>query len=272
MFKNFSIYIFPRLAWVVTVAALGFLVYKGAISSGYQWEWQQIPSFFYDWEKKEPGPLLYGLLVTSQIISCSLVLTFVLGLATAWARLTGGLVLGGVARVYLEIIRNTPLLVQLLVIYFIFGAVFDLTAFWAAVIALSLFEGAYLSEIIRSGILAVDKGQWQACWCLGLSTRDTFQKVILPQTGPMLLPPIAGLVISLVKDSALASTIAVYELTKAARILASETFLAFELWLVVALVYLIINYGLSRLGTRLENHISPDGPDKTGLSSRGGLN
>lgn len=252
--------ILPRLAWLLTVLAFGIVVFIGATSTGYQWEWHQIPSFFFDWGEMKPGPLWFGLVVTFQIIVCSLGLTFGLGLMTAFARLAGGPVLGGAARIYLEIVRNTPLLVQLIVIYFIFGPVFNLSGFWAAVIALSLFEGAYLSEIIRSGILAVDEGQWQASWCLGLSTPVTFQRVILPQTGPMLLPPMAGLVISLVKDSALASTIAVYELTKAARTLASETFLAFELWLIVALVYLVINFTMSLVGTRLERRFkSPRG-------------
>ncbi len=240
------------LAWAGTLLIFGLLVARGAVASGYQWEWSRVPAFFFDWDRGEPGPLLRGLAVTGRIILWSFPLTFILGLACALARLVGGPVWSGLARVYLEAIRNTPLLVQLAVVYFIFGAVFDFSGFWAAVIALSLFEGAYLSEIFRSSLLAVDQGQWQAAWCLGLSTPDTFRKVILPQTAPMLLPPMCSLVISLVKDSALASTIAVYELTKEARILVADTFLAFELWLTVALVYLAVNLALSHLGARLE--------------------
>ena len=242
----------PWLGWAVTISLAGLVVFRGAVGSGYEWDWSGLPGFFYDFQNGRPGPLLNGLSVTFQIIFWSLGLTFVLGLITALARLAGGPVLGGLARIYLETIRNTPLLVQLSVIYFIFGAVFNFSAFWAAVLALSLFEGAYLSEIIRSGILAVNSGQWQAAWCLGLSTPDTFRRIILPQTGPMLLPPMCSLVISLVKDSALASTIAVYELTKQARDLVAETFLAFELWLTVAAGYLAVNLLMSGLGALLE--------------------
>ena len=235
---------------------LGYFMVKGAGATGYQWDWSAIPSFFFDWDTMKPGPLWFGLLVTGKIILWSLLLTFILGLATTLARLMGGPVLGAVARIYLEVVRNTPLLVQLSVIYFIFGAVFKFSAYWAAVIALSLFEGAYLSEIFRSGILAVDRGQWQAAWCLGLSTPTTFRRVILPQSGPMILPPLASLVISLVKDSALASTIAVYELSKAAKTLASETFLSFELWLTIAAVYLALNFLISQLGYILERRFN----------------
>ncbi len=251
------------LAWGGTLAAFGLLVFRGAMESGYVWDWSRVPGFFFDPATMSPGPLLKGLGVTAQIICWSLVFTFTLGLATAVARLIGGPVLAGLARVYLEVIRNTPLLVQLSVVYFIFGAVFNFSAFWAAVVALSLFEGAYLSEIFRSGLLAVDEGQWQAAWCLGLSTGDTFRRVILPQTAPMLLPPMCSLVISLVKDSALASTIAVYELTKEARDLVAETFLAFELWLTVAGVYLAVNLLMSALGARLESRVHRAGSLRT---------
>ena len=247
------------LAWTATILAFGLLILQGAVASGYRWDWASVPGFIFDFQAMKPGPLLNGLGLTFQIILWSLLFTFILGLATALARLAGGPVLSGAARVYLEIIRNTPLLVQLNVVYFIFGAIWGLSGFWAAVLALSLFEGAYLSEIIRSGILAVDDGQWQAAWCLGLSTPSTFRHVILPQTTPMLLPPLCSLVISLVKDSALASVIAVYELTKAARTLVAETFLAFELWLTIAVIYLVINLLMSQLGALLERRLGVTG-------------
>ncbi|MDR1044611.1 MAG: amino acid ABC transporter permease [Candidatus Adiutrix sp.] len=243
------------LGWLITMFLLGLLLFKGALATGYGWDWARVPAFFFDWDRMRFGPLLKGLGVTCRLIAWSLLLTLFLGLATALARLLGGPVLAGLARLYLEIIRNTPLLVQLSVTYFIWGAVFDFSAFWAAVLALSLFEGAYLSEIFRSGFLAVDQGQWQAAWCLGLSTPDTFGKIILPQTAPMLWPPICSLVISLVKDSALASTIAVYELTKEARDLAAETFLSFELWLTIAGIYLSLNLLMSALGALLERRL-----------------
>lgn len=247
------------LAWAATAVCLAAVIYRGAVNSGYLWDWSSVPGYFLDFETRRPGPILRGLGVTFKIIGLSLILTFVIGLATALARLAGGPVLRALARAYLEIIRNTPLLVQLSIIYFIFGAIFDFSAFWAAVLALSLFEGAYLSEIIRSGFLAVEAGQWQASWCLGLSTGQTLGRVILPQTAPMLLPPMVSLAISLVKDSALASTIAVYELTKETRDLVAENFQAFELWLTVAAIYLSLNLLMSRLGEYLENRSRRNG-------------
>ncbi|MGL4209756.1 MAG: amino acid ABC transporter permease, partial [Candidatus Adiutrix sp.] len=225
--------LWPRALWVLTLIFFAWLVFNGAVKSGYTWDWAQIPSFFYDQGKNAPGPLLHGLVVTGQIVVASLFLTFVFGLIIALARLWGGPVLSALARIYLEIVRNTPLLVQILLVYLILGGAFGLSNFWSVVLAISFFEAAYLSEIIRSGILAVSSGQWEAAFCLGFSTRDTFSKVILPQTAPMLLPPSVSLVITLVKDSALVSVLGVYDLTKVARVLIGQTYLALELWFTI---------------------------------------
>jgi polar amino acid transport system permease protein len=197
--------------------------------------------------------------VTIQVTFWAFILTFLLGLVTALARLLGGPTTRSLAWVYLELIRNTPLMVQLFVMYFVLGPILGLPRFWAAVLALSLFEGAYLSEIIRSGIMAVQEGQWQASWCLGLSTGQTFRHVILPQTGPMLLPPTASLVISLIKDSSLVSMIALYDLTKEVRLLVGEYYLAFELWLCAAGIYLALNLSISWLASALDRRIGEVG-------------
>jgi polar amino acid transport system permease protein len=143
-----------------------------------------------------------------------------------------------IARAYLELIRNTPLLVQLFFIYFVMAPIFDLGRFASAVLSLSLFEGAYASEIFRAGIVSIHKGQWEAAQSLGLSTVDTYRRIILPQAIRRILPPLTSQAISLVKDSALVSTIAVYDLTMRGREIISETFLAFEIWFTVAAIYL----------------------------------
>jgi polar amino acid transport system permease protein len=244
-------------AWGLTLILMACLGYRGAAQSGYQWDWSRLPGFL--WNGVEPGPLLKGLWVTMRVTFWSFLLTFLLGLATALARLLGGPTIRGLARVYLELIRNTPLMVQLFVMYFVLGPVLGLPRFWAAVLALSLFEGAYLSEIIRSGIMAVPEGQWQASWCLGLSTGQTFLQVIIPQTGPMLLPPTASLVISLIKDSSLVSMIALYDLTKEVRMLVGEYYLAFELWLCAAGIYLALNLSISWLASALDRRFGSAG-------------
>ena len=155
----------------------------------------------------------------------------------------------------METIRNTPLLIQIFVIYFVISPVFDLSAFTSAVIALSLFEGAYSSEIIRSGIINIDRGQYEAAKSIGLSTSQTYMKIIIPQMLRQTLPMLAGQSVSLIKDSALVSTISIYDLTMQGQRIVSETFLTFEIWFTVALCYLIITATLSFLIRQFENRL-----------------
>jgi polar amino acid transport system permease protein len=158
-----------------------------------------------------------------------------------------------IARIYLELIRNTPLLIQLFFIYFVLGPVLGLDRFLCAVLALSLFEGAYASEIFRAGIVSIQRGQWEAAYSLGLSTFDTYKDIVLPQAIRRILPPLTSQAISLVKDSALVSTIAIYDLTMQAQAVIAETFLTFELWFTVAGMYLVVTATLSIIVNIMEN-------------------
>jgi polar amino acid transport system permease protein len=117
---------------------------------------------------------------------------------------------------------------------------------------LSLFEGAYASEIIRAGILSIRRGQWEAALSTGLNTWGTYRLVILPQALRNILPPLTGQAISLIKDSALVSTIAIYDLTMQGQAIVAETYLVFEIWFTVAAVYLVINLALSLAVALLE--------------------
>ena len=157
------------------------------------------------------------------------------------------------AWIYVETIRNTPLLIQIFVMYFVISPVLDISAFLSAVIALSLFEGAYSSEIIRSGVVNIPRGQYEAAQTLGLSVFATYIKVIFPQMLRQTLPMLAGQSFSLIKDSALVSTIAVADLTLQGQKIVSETFLSFEIWFTVAFCYLVITAGLSYIIRRVEN-------------------
>ncbi|MDO8947362.1 MAG: amino acid ABC transporter permease [Desulfocapsaceae bacterium] len=199
------------------------------------------------------GPLLQGLKVTLQISAVSMILSFWVGLVTALLRLSSSTVARSVARVYLEVSRNTPLLIQLFFIYFVMGPILGIDRFFAAVLALSLFEGAYVSEIIRSGIISIQRGQWEAAFSIGLNRWSTYRLIILPQALRRILPPLTNQAISLIKDSSLISVIAIYDLTMQAQALISETFFTFELWFVVALMYLVITMLLSCCVTLLEN-------------------
>lgn len=243
------------------LGGLALLFYTSATSLEYNWQWYRVWRFIYTIKDGAfiPGPLLQGVYVTLQIAGISLVFAFCIGLATAMLRLSDSIVGRAIARCYLETIRNTPLLIQIFFIYFVLGPVLDIDRFTAAVLALSLFEGAYASEIFRSGIASIHKGQWEAAHSLGLSPWHTYRYAILPQAIRRILPPLASQAVALVKDSALVSTIAVVELTQRAQIVISETFLTFEVWFVTAGIYLVLTITLSQVVALLERRMRTSG-------------
>ncbi len=225
---------------------------------GYHWQWYRIPRFLFttDGDAWTAGPLLRGLGVTLEISALSLLCTLILGLTTALFRLSDSFSARAIARGYLELIRNTPLLIQIFFVYFVVAPVLNIGAFASAILALSLFEGAYAAEILRAGIVSLHRGQWEAAHSLGLGAFDTYRDVILPQAIRRVLPPLAGQGISLIKDSSLVSTIAIYELTMQGQRIVAETFLAFEIWFTVAAIYLILTFGLSLVVHMLERRMA----------------
>ena len=246
------------LQYVALVSALAWLLARGTERLGYNWQWYRVPRYLFTWENGHfsAGLLLQGLGVTFQVAGVSLILAFVFGVSTALFRLSGSWMARSIAVVYVELIRNTPLLIQLFFIYFVLSPVLDISRFMSAVLALSLFEGAYASEIMRAGIVAVDKGQWEASRSLGLSTANAYVHVILPQALRKMLPPLTSQAISLVKDSALVSTIALYDLAMQAQVVVADTFLTFEIWFTVAAIYLVITLGLSLVVRRMEKRFA----------------
>lgn len=249
--------IVDTIRFILLLLLLGWFFSRSFASLGYNWQWHRVQPFLFTMSDAGlvPGPLLYGLGVTLQISALSLIFAFLIGLIAALFRLSDSPVARLIARAYLEVIRNTPLLIQIFFIYFVLGPVLGLDRFPAAVLALSLFEGAYASEIFRSGILAVDKGQIEAASSLGLRNHFIYRFVILPQAIRIVLPPLTSQAISLIKDSALVSTIAIYDLTMQAQALISETFLTFEIWFTVAILYLVITVTLSFLVAFLERRL-----------------
>jgi len=223
----------------------------------YNWQWYRIKSYLFVFENGEftRGLLLDGLLITLKISSISLVFSFILGFLSAFARLSSSPVFKSISWLYVETIRNTPLLIQIFLIYFVISPVFNISAFASAVIALSLFEGAYSSEIIRSGIINIPRGQYEAAQSIGMSVPVIYIKVIIPQMLRQTLPMLAGQSVSLIKDSALVSTISIYDLTMQGQRIVSETFLTFEIWFTVALCYLVITASLSFIIRRFENQV-----------------
>jgi polar amino acid transport system permease protein len=246
------------LQFVLLLGLLGWLLVESADSIGYHWQWYRVPRYLFtrDEHGLVAGPLLQGLRLTLLISFVSLLLSLVIGLTTALLRLSSSRVGRLLAVLYLEVSRNTPLLIQIFLIYFVLGPALGLERLPAAILALSLFEGAYASEIFRAGILAVPKGQIEAARSLGLAPRLTYRLVVLPQALRTVLPPLAGQAISLLKDSALVSTIAIYDLTMQAQAIVAESYLTFEIWFTVALMYftlaLILSLAVGFLEKRLK--------------------
>lgn len=246
---------FIDLATALLLAiAVGWLALKGGEMLGYNWQWYRVPQFFYQVIDGEIiwGPLVKGLIVTVQISVLSLILTVVIGLAAAILRLSNSLAGRVIARIYLESIRNTPLLVQLYVFYFIFAPIFGINRFWTGVLCLAFFEGAFATEIFRAGIQSVERGQWEAGASLGLSRVQIYRDVVIPQAIRLVLPPLAGAAVTLVKASSIVSVIAVFDLTTEARTIIADTFLSFEIWLTVAVMYLVLTGSVSFAASALE--------------------
>jgi len=232
------------------LAAVGFLTWFMAISTGklnYNWQWYRVPKYLFTIVGGTliTGPLLKGVFVTLRIAALSLILSCMIGLMTALFRLSTSLSARALARIYMELVRNTPLLVQIFFIYFVISPVLGIDRFASAVLALSLFEGAYASEIFRAGIVSIHKGQWEAAYSIGLNTLNTYRHIILPQAIRHMLPPLVSQAISLIKDSALVSTIAIYDLTMQGEKIIAETYMVFELWFTIAAIYLIMTATLS---------------------------
>ncbi len=243
------------IKYLLVVTVLVWILARGTEQLGYNWQWYQVPKYIFQFEdgRFSYGPLMFGLFMTFRITAWGLVLSMTIGLVTALLRLSDSFFARLVARGYLELIRNTPLLVQIFFLYFVLAPIFGFNRFFAGVLALSLFEGAYASEIFRAGIVSIHRGQWEASHSLGLSKFDTYRCIILPQAIRRILPPLTSQAISLIKDSALVSTIAVYDLTMEGRAVIAETFLTCEIWFTIAFMYLIITIILSVVVNSLEN-------------------
>lgn len=250
--------LFDIIQFCLLIAGLGWLAVHSAENIGYNWQWYQIPRYLFSTSESKivAGPLVQGLGITLQISFISLIVALFIGLLTAIFRLSSSFVARGLAIFYLETSRNTPLLIQIFFIYFVLGPMLGLERMVAAILALSLFEGAYASEILRSGIESVDRGQIEAASSLGLTTFGTYRHIIIPQAIRTVLPPLTSQAISLVKDSALVSTIAIYDLTMQGQALIAESYLTFEIWFTVAAMYLSITLFLSILVGIMEKRLS----------------
>ena len=198
--------------------------------------------------------LLQGALVTVKITTMSVGCGFFIGMLVALANLSNLKIVRLLARCYVDIIRGTPLLVQIFLIYFalpmIIGSRID--PFVAAVTACSINSGAYVSEIFRAGIQSIDKGQMEAGRSLGLSWAQTMRYIIMPQAFKAIIPPVGNEFIAMLKDSSLVSVIGFEELTRRGQLIIAKTYASFEIWGTVAVIYLIMTVSISQLVAYLE--------------------
>ncbi|WP_194765232.1 amino acid ABC transporter permease [Microbacterium sp. UFMG61] len=208
------------------------------------------------------GPIaLAGVTVTVPLALLSFALGLVIAILVALMRISVNPIVSGVARFYISVIRGTPMLVQLFVIFYGLPSIGVTLDPWpSAVIALSLNVGGYAAEVVRAAILSVPKGQWEAAYTVGMNRTRTLTRVILPQAARVSVPPLSNTFISLVKDTSLASLILVTELFKVAQQVAAATLEFMVVYLAAALVYwvicLVLSFGQSALERRLDRHVA----------------
>lgn len=269
----------------VAAAALVLLFARTGSVLNYTWKWEQLPRFFLRWDDEShtfvPNLLLLGFLSTLRLSIWGSAVAAVAGISIGAMRLSSALGLRLIGATYVEVIRNIPPLVLVFVIYFflstqiiaatgletalrnigpaaaavigvLFGPPEQLASFLPGILALGLFSGAYVAEIVRGGVTSIDRGQWEAAQALGLSRVKTFWKVILPQALSRMWGPLSNEFILLIKFSSLASLVSVPELTFQAYQVGVTTRSMFEVWLVVAAMYFCLSAGLAALFRRLE--------------------
>ena len=214
----------------------------------------------------KPGLLIIGLWTTLQISIIATIAGIIIGIIGGIARISSNPTLKWTSIVYVEIIRGSPLMVQILIWYFVFGTVINdllaanglgrLPAFWYGVASLACFAGAYVTEIVRAGIQSIHRGQTEAARSLGMSYAQSMRHIILPQALRRILPPLAGQFISLIKDSSLLGIVAIRELTKAAREIVSASLQPFEVYFLAAILYLVLTFTLSMAVQKLEQRMA----------------
>lgn len=218
---------------------------------------------FTEWK---PGLLLIGLWITLKISVLATILGVIIGVIGGLSRISSNPALKWTTIIYVEIIRGSPLLVQIIIWYFVLGTVINqllsayglgrLPALWYGVASLACFAGAYVTEIVRAGIQSIHRGQTEAARSLGMSYAQSMLHIILPQALRRILPPLAGQFISLIKDSSLLGVIAIRELTKAAREAVTASLQIFEVFFMLAALYLVLTFTLSMIVQRLEKRMA----------------
>jgi len=273
---------------VLLAAAIVYIVYRIRVGLHYKWNWAAIPQYLFRYDdetmKLVPNLLVQGLVMTIRLSIWGTIIATLIGLIMGLFRVSHSLFRRLVGQTYVELIRNVPPIVLIFIFYYFISdqilVLFDVDAFvsarasWfrslfgffcapvsqcsafiSALITLAVFEGAYITEIVRAGIQSIAKGQYEAAYALGLSQWQTMRHIVLPQATRIILPPLAGQFISTIKDSAIVSIISIQELTFQGMELMSATYLTFEVWITIMVLYLVLTLSLSLGVARLEKYM-----------------
>ena len=219
-----------------------------------------------EYKRWKPGLLIIGLWLTLKISVIATIGGILIGIIGGLTRISSNPALKWLTIVYVELIRGSPLMVQILIWYFVLGTVINdilaayglgrLPAFWYGAASLACFAGAYVTEIVRSGIQSIHRGQTEAARSLGMSYTQSMRYIIMPQALRRILPPLAGQFISLIKDSSLLGIIAIRDLTKAAREIVSASLQPFEVYILLGILYLVLTFSLSMLVQYMEKRMA----------------
>lgn len=222
-----------------------------------EWDFVEYGDPLASYKEWRTGILMEGMWLTIKVSVAATIFGIMLGLFIGLARISENPALKWSAITYIEIIRGSPLLVQIFIWYFVLGTLFNtllennglpiIPPLWFGVASLATFTGAYVAEIVRAGIQSINRGQIEAARSLGMPYSKAMIHVILPQAFKRILPPLAGQFITLIKDSSLLGLIAIRELTKATREIVSSSLQPFELWFICAILYLVLTFSLSML-------------------------
>jgi len=276
------------LLLALVALGVGALAWRAVAGLDYDWSWRVIGQFLVRYDEAtsswKPNLLLLGLMRTIKLALWATVLALGIGLVMGLCRTARPLFPQLVGGAYVNLIRNLPPLVLVFIFYFFLSeqvlAVLrveetvrglpegwqsalawlaapprSFPSFAAAVMTMAVYEGAYITEIVRAGIQSIEKGQWEASFALGLTPYQTMRHVVLPLTAQRIMPPLAGQFISTIKDSSIVAVISVQELTFQGLEIMASTYRTFEIWTTVAVLYLCLTLTCSLLTRKLEVYL-----------------
>jgi len=272
-------------------SGIAYIVFRMKAELHYNWDWSAVASYIIRYDAKGgeyvPGLLLSGLAVTFKLSIWSTILASIIGLFMGLMRISHKAGLRLTSALYVGIVRNIPSIVFIFIFYFfISGQIADafnsdslsssisghsdfvsllfsppamFSVFISAVLTLALYEGAYMTEIVRAGIESVERGQGEAADALGFSWRQKMRYIVLPQAFKRILPPMAGQIISVIKDSAIVSVISVQDLTFRGTELMASTYKTYEIWITITMMYFLLTYGCSTAVGQMEKYMERKG-------------